>query len=361
MKKTYSLRRIGISFIVTAVVFVIQMIIWSNYLLGNISLGLTLLIHAAVIFTLGYFVFMEWCGRSIRITALFVVIMGPFGAAMGLLTLVLYFFYLYYSDPVYSLIQELMPDMKKSSVEQLQERIQAGLEGFQQDTEVISLHEIMQFGNTKQKLVAIEKVLKYYHPEFISALKVAVTDDSNSVRVLAATAISSLEDRFQKKFVKLEKQYKERPDHPETILELAEHSAEYARFDVFDVGRLDKIKHYAVGKFEEYLGYRPDDEEVRFKLASVYMDMEEYEKAEKLLLELTLDADGRGLNQHFKLMELYFKRGEYSKIREFVNRNFDKILHLGDFHIAERKNDILFSWGSSAVLGSLKEVEIEPS
>jgi len=359
MKKTYSWPRIGLSFLLTAIIFVLEMVVWTVFFMEGWNLGTALLLHFGIIAFASYFVWMDWCGRSLHITLLFVILMGPFGAAMGLLTLVLYVFYLFYSDPVYSLIRELMPELQKTDVEVLQERIQAGLEEFQQDAEIISLKEVMKFGTKQQKLVAIEKLLKHYKPEFVPALKLAVSDESNSVRVLAATAITSLEDRFQKKLQELEKQYSDRPNDADAVLALASHLDEYSNFGVFEEEHLLLIKKEAVRKYEEYLELIPDNDEVKFKLATLLVDMKEYEPAEKLLTEITTAPTSKTLNRFFKLLEVYYKRGEYPRIREIVGKNFGHLLPQDDHEIAEKENDILFSWGSASAFGNVEEVEIE--
>jgi len=359
MKKTYSWQRISLSLLLTVVIFVLEAALWTVFLMEGINLGTALLLHFGIVAAASYFVWINWCGRSFHITLLFVILMGPFGAAMGLLTLALYVFYLFYSDPVYSLIRELMPELKKTDVEVLQERIQAGLEEFHQDAEVISLKEIMKFGSKQQKLTAIEKLLRYYKPEFIPALKLAVTDESNSVRVLAATAISSLEDRFQKKLQELEKQYRDRPNNAEAVLDLATHLEDYSNFDIYEEERLQTLKDEAVEKYQEYLELVPDDDEVKFKLAALLVDMKKYAEAESLLSEIAVSPTPETLDRFFKLMEVYFRRGEYPRIREFVGKNFGQMLPQGDYQIAEKENDILFSWGSAAAFGNVEEVEVE--
>jgi len=302
--------------------------------------------------------FLGWGGRYIFITTLLVALMGPFGAAMGVVTLTLYIVYLMVTDPVYSLIRELMPELKKSESQALHERIHGGLEGSEVSAEIIPLKEVMMFGTKKQKLAAIENILKYYRPEFVSALKLAVVDKSNSVRVLAATAIASLEEHFHKSFIERMNQYEKVPGDPDTVLSLAEHCAEYAKFDVFEAERLREIRETGIEKFLEYLEYRPDDALAKSKLSYLYADSGEYEKAEKILTDMIASGEEMDGEGYFKLMEIYFKRLDFPKIRDFASTHFTEIIKSTETDPTEKGNDILFSWGTSGAVKTLEEAHV---
>ncbi|NGX57688.1 MAG: hypothetical protein K940chlam3_00582 [Chlamydiae bacterium] len=346
-KKGHYLQHFGTSFVMTLVIFIVEFYIWKEALNGNISIaaavGSHLIISAICIFLL----LRGWGGRYTYLIALLVGLMGPFGAGMGLVVLGLYVLDTFFVDSASNLIKELMPKMEKSKSEALYDRIQSGMESPEVDVEVTPLKDIMKMGTRKQKLVAIEKVLQYYHPEFIPALKMAIVDEDNSVRVLAATAISSLEDHFHKRFIELEADCLHLPDDPETILRFADHCFEYAKFDIFEEGRLKAIREIAIEKYKEYLNLRPEDKHIFFQLGSLYFNNGNYELAQETIESLTKQPETFTQDVYLKLMDIYFHGKDFFKMHKLTNDNYTFLTSMISEEGYHNFDDILFSWGSA--------------
>ncbi len=349
MKVHASKAQLVFTLVVTSVALVFETAILLLFLSGHISLFLALAAHFLVVALCFFFNVIKWGGRLFYLTTLFVGTLGPIGAAMVILSIALYSIYLMSSESVYALIRELMPEIEKSEADILQHRIRTGMEGGASESEVIPLKEVMLFGTKKQKLIAIENILKYYRPEFISALKLAIVDESNSVRVLAATAISSLEDRFYKRLSQCERSYNDRPGDPEAVLALANEMREYSRFDVFEAERLIEFKKSALEKYEEYLEYVPNDFAVQYKVADLLLEMGSYKEAQEKIQYLIETDQLTNREGYFKLMEIYFREKNYGKLREFAAEHFNEIMKSTEEDPSEKGQDILFSWGTPGV------------
>lgn len=349
MKVHASATQLVFTLVVTSVVLIFEIAIFLLFLNGHISLFLALAAHFLVVALCLFFNILKWGGRPFYLTTLFTGTLGPIGAAMVILSIALYSVYLMTSESVYALIRELMPEIEKSEADILQNRIRTGMEGGASDIEIIPLKEVMLFGTKKQKLIAIENILKYYRPEFISALKLAIVDESNSVRVLAATAISSLEDQFYKRLSQCQKSYNDRPGDPEAVLELANEMREYSRFDVFEAERLKEFKKSALQKYEEYLEYVPNDFAVHYQVAELHLEMGSYKEAQEKIHHLIETNHLTNSEGFFKLMEIYFREGNYGKLREFAAEHFTEIMKSTEEDPSEKGQDILFSWGTPGV------------
>ncbi len=353
------LRYFKTSFIFTTFFLFVELFIWWEYILGELSFSVLLGLHALLtVISIGllfFFVKIGWGIRFIIITTLFLALMGPFGAAMSLAIIILYGGYVFFVDPIANLMKMLMPLLMKTKSTELYERIQYGMESYDISADPVPLHEVIKFGSVKQKLSAIEKMLRFYHPEFIPALKLALADTNNSVRVMAATAISSLEDRFHKIYVELENKYTNDPEDPGIILALADHCYEYAHATVFDENRLNKMKRIAAGKYEEYLNLRPDDSQAMMKAGQLYFELGDYDSAEKAVTKLSESDETLTRDVYLLLMRVYYEKKELSKMHRLTGDHYARLSELaekGGYHEFE---DVLFAWGGVSAAAKFLE------
>ncbi len=353
------LRYFKTSFIFTAFFLFIELYIWWEYILGEISFGVLLGLHILLtILSVGllfFFVKIGWGIRLIMITTLFLALMGPFGAAMSLSIIILYGSTVFFVDPIAGLMKMLMPSITKTKSEEHYDRIQYGMENYDISADPIPLHEVVKFGSVKQKLSAIEKMLRFYHPEFIPVLKLALADSNNSVRVMAATAISSLEDRFHKVYVELENKYTNDPEDPDIILALADHCYEYAHAAVFDENRLNKMKRIAAGKYEEYLKFRPGNGQALMKAGQLYFELGDYDSAENAVKKLSESDETLTRDVYILLMRIYYEKKEFSRMHRLTGGHYVRLSELAEAGGYHEFEDVLFAWGGASVAAKFLE------
>jgi len=124
---------------------------------------------------------------------------------------------------------------------------------------------------------------------------------------------------------------------------------EYSRFDVFEAERLKEFKKSALQKYEEYLEYVPNDFAVHYQVAELHLEMGSYKEAQEKIHHLIETNHLTNSEGFFKLMEIYFRERNYSKLREFAAEHFTEIMMSTEEDPSEKGQDILFSWGTPGV------------
>jgi tetratricopeptide (TPR) repeat protein len=359
IKGIHPLKYFKAAFVFVLFVLICEIYLWQAFIEGALSFYSALSLHLLlIVFCIGLiFLYFKigWGIRFLIITTLFLALMGPFGAAMSFAIIILYGGYALVVDPASELMKTLMPSIIKTKSSAVYDRIHYGLDIYDVTADPVSIHEVIKFGSVTQKIKAIEKMLRFYHPEFISVLQLALADPNHSVRIMAATAILSLEDRFHKLYVALEKKYSDNPNDPESILALADHCYEYAHATVFDEVLLDKMKHLAIEKYLEYLSLRPNDVQAGMKLAQMFYDLGDFEAAEDVAEKLAGTDESLTADVFLLLMRIYYEKKEYGKIHRFCADHYSRIIELADRVGHIDLMDTLFLWGGDAIAAKILE------
>ena len=337
------------SLLALLVFFAVEIYIWTAYFKGVYGIETVMILHSIVtlliISCVGLFKWLGFGIRFITITALLTGTMGPFGAGLSILILILYFIYYALVDKVGELLRVLMPRIHIPKSQELYERIVYGLDSYDLENSPIPMHDIMEFGSTEQKLEAIGVILKYYRPEFIPTLQQGLVDKSNAVRVLAATAISSIEKTMHDKYVSLKKKYEKNPNNSYVILELAKLAREESHASFFDPAHQRKMQFQAIEFYQEYLQLEPKDTEVRFQLAHLLFETKQFKEA-KVLVQSLIDEKAEFTAESYTLlMEILFSEKEYSKMHALTVGYYSHLKKL-----AENESDLAFgeaidTWG----------------
>lgn len=179
--------------------------------------------------------------------------------------------------------------------------------------------DVLTFGSVPQRQSVIAIIVQQFHPAFAPALKAALRDDHNVIRVGAATAIARLENEFLEKTMSLEAAAREQPDDADAMLALARHYDDQAFTGLLDTTREQDCRVRATDGYERYLATHPDDTAIRFRLARLYQRRRLWSEAERLFRRL---ADEGYPGAHHWLMESLFVQGRFADLRA-VASGFD--------------------------------------
>lgn len=254
------------------------------------------------------------------LTSIFFTALGPWGAGITTFSLILYGFYALTSRPS-SWLEDISDEKEVEIDSELYERILYGLEDLTPKKTVVSYQDIISFGSEKQKRNAIEKMLKYFIPEFFPLLLKLLNDPNNSVRVHAATAMTRLDKQYYDKYLSLEKFIDEYPNQTHGILELAKHCEVCLDSNIFDSNRQHRILQTAIFAYAEYLQIKPNDHEIYIALARLHLKAGDPIKAKSVLSQL-IHADEF---KHFPKvdtlwMQILFELNEFENLRSFSRK-----------------------------------------
>lgn len=182
-----------------------------------------------------------------------------------------------------------------------------------QPLEVIPFLDLLQHGTIPQKQSVISLISNAFRPAFASALRAALTDSQNVIRVQAATAIARLEHQFLEDTLRLEAQLKTDAVVLDDVMALAQHYDDYAFTGLLDAGREADCRDKALALYERARALAPDDGLIATRLGRLLLRLGRYEAAEAALRVAASKADDH--ESRLWLMECYFRQHRYGDLR----------------------------------------------
>lgn len=316
---------------------------------GSLTVYQFLTLHAlGILFSLTLFpLYLATSSPFIPLFWLFNATLGCFGAFLILLMLLLYSSYGYILDPLQKLLAAILPHIYRTRGDVVYERLRYGLEFSYKDSSAIPFNDVMHYGSTEQKITAIGKILRFFTPEFSEALRIAATDKQGSVRVMAATAISHLDEKYFKKYQKLGEEVKSAKDKRNPLLHLAHHAEEYSRCLFFDETRRLKMREVAIDAYEEFLLLAPGDQEAKERLASLLSLAGRSDEAAQILLSELERGTPINKTIYVELMNAYLLQKKYEEMRELTARYFDELYLLADKEDYGPFDELFHTWSLS--------------
>jgi hypothetical protein len=268
-----------VSFVVLAVETLL--VYWA--VMSNLSATFVLVLHGAVVVLLALYtrVLMSR-GEENRFALLLLMTTattGPFGPAGVILTVMLYFLFMRRAVSFEEWYETIFPTLFMSRSQRIYDDIVVGRDESSKNYSVIPFLDVLSFGNEQQKRQALAKMTSNFHPNFSPAFRKALLDDSNSIRVQAATAISKIENQFMERLIKLTELKERFPREPVVVMALAEHYDNYAYTGLLDADRERGNRQKALDHYLEYLELDPTKLEVRTHVGRILMRSKEYAKA----------------------------------------------------------------------------------
>ncbi len=131
--------------------------------------------------------------------------------------------------------------------------------------------DLLQFGSVPQRQAVIGIIVQQFSPAFAPALRAALRDDHNVVRVQAATAIARIEQQFFERTVALEAAVEQAPDDAAAVLALATHFDDQAFAGLLDPAREQACRTKATEWYGRRLELEPGDRNTEFRLARLLL------------------------------------------------------------------------------------------
>lgn len=204
--------------------------------------------------------------------------LGPLGSAGLIFTLLLTLWYARNTTPFEEWYRALFPDPEQD--EQLLAWEKIILEqGDRSQSGVPAFNDVLAFGSQEQKQALLSLINRQFRPELGPVLKRALTDEANSIRVQAATAISRLENEFLGKTLSLKESIDANPACFDSLLLMARLCDDFAFSGILDGKRQVETRTAALEYYERYLLLRPDDQETRLTVARQLLRLGKFEQS----------------------------------------------------------------------------------
>ncbi len=246
--------------------------------------------------------------------ALFLTPLGPPGAIVICVALLFYLIDLYITQSISNLLFSIFPPLSEESSERVYDRLIYHLDDPRPERIPIPFKDIMMYGNYNQKRMAIEKMLRYFTPEFAEALKMGLKDESAAIKVQTATALSSIDHQMFDHYLQLKTLHEEFPGNRSHLKKYIEYGSKYALSKILDEDRLKIILEQIIPAYNAYIKENEQDHTAKLALAELYVKNGDDVSAKNLLLNL--------LQESFKPAALYlllhvlFNLKDYNFLRE---------------------------------------------
>ena len=194
------------------------------------------------------------------------------------------------------------------------------------------LMDVLSHGTRPQKQIAIAVLTRNFHIAFAPALRLALRDADNAIRVQAATSMATIENGFMKRAQALERAVREAPASAERLKALARHHDDYAATGLLDPVRAGRSRFAALRCYFRYLKLEASDIEARHAVARLLMRRRRYAFAAHWLELCRRDAMFAP-NMAPWYMECLYRRERYADLRAFVRERSDELERLDIFPV----------------------------
>lgn len=239
-------------------------------------------------------------------------VFGAFGPAGVVLTIVLERVYARSATDIEEWHDMLFPPSHVDESAELWRRIGQRASDVSGEQRITPFLDVLAFGSVQQRQTAIAIIVQQFNPAFAPALKAALKDEHNVIRVQAATAIARLENEFLDRTIELEAAVHDAPESADAIVRLAMHYDDQAFTGLLDATREQECRVKAAAGYRRYVELMPSDHQARFRYARLQQRRGFWPDAERLFRQLV--DDGHVDACHWYL-ETLFAQGRFSDLR----------------------------------------------
>lgn len=273
-------------------------------------------------------------GRStplFMLLAITTAVFGPLGAAGSLLVFLLRLAFPADAQSFEAWYRALFPEDEVGEDRRLASLLDrvAGQEG---GVSIGPLFDILSHGTRAQKQIAIAVMTRGFNPVFAPALRMALRDTDNAIRVQAATSMTTIENNFMKRASALEKAARAEPDSPEALKAVARFNDDYAATGLLDPLRERRSRRTALDTYLRYLEIAPGDGPARLAVARLLVRRKRHTAAAAVLERCQRD----GLftpNMAPWYMECLFHLRRFPELRRFARAHLGDLAQLDKFPI----------------------------
>jgi len=241
--------------------------------------------------------------------------LGPLGPIATIILAIMTGGFVRVARPFEEWYAGLFPEDEETASERLYQRIVSGREDSISEGSVSSLTDVLFTGNTRAKQAVVALLARRFRSDFAPALQMALNDPEASIRVQAATAASTIEERFHNRRLELEAEARQNPNR-DTVLSLARHLDEYAYAGVLDEDRQQVVMAEALANYQKAAGFAAD-EDVQVAIGRLLLRLDRLEEAETLLSDLAGSSqDDRPV---LWLVECLFRQRRFDELRRHID------------------------------------------
>lgn len=241
---------------------------WGGWFDGRWSPGTAVALHAVVVAAVAGAAW-RCAGRSdatalgLGFLAVSVGGLGPIGAVGLLAAAGLNAWFRRNAQPFHVWFESLFPDLTLAPEQILADRIRAGREDGAVQAGVAPFIDVLRLGTREQKEAVIGMLARHFTPAFAPVLRLALADETPSIRVQAATAAATIENGLMQTAMALAAAAQAAPGDAQAQLAVARHAEMHADLGILDPQQEGEMRRRAIEIHRQVLALDPGSEEAR--------------------------------------------------------------------------------------------------
>lgn len=239
---------------------------------------------------------------------------GVFGAAGTLLCYVLQGIFRQKAYHFKEWFELIFPPDIISAPEEVYNNIVVGIDENPIQYGVIPFIDVMDMGSEEQKHRALSKMTMKFHPRMAPAFQKALRDNSNAIRVQAATAVAKIEAQFMARLEKIEQAREKEPSNLHVHFALARHYDDYAYTGLLDPEREILNREKAIETYKSYLQHDPNNLDAYAAIGRLLFRGKRWEEAAEWFRR-AMDKGWKLKNMTLWYMECLYRLGDYRALR----------------------------------------------
>ncbi len=319
---------------------------------GTLSVWIAVLLHVLLVSLLYFWqqkIFRCPGGVKRRTANLFLVAtaaFGPIGVVGTLLTIALHAWYRKTTTSFEDWYLGLFPKDKPDKISELADFLEAHsrLKG---PAIPDSFRDILANGTLQQKRDAIVLMSKHFRPDFAPALRSALVDPDNSIRVMAASAITRIENRFLEAAINMDRAAAESPDDVDVLLQQARLYDDHAFTGLLEEDREEANREKAKQIYRRVIQLQPDNYPATYALGRLLIRTGEVKEAAKLLQQALQYREGEP-QLLLWYAECLYKLGRYGELRKLLREN-QSVFSEGSIQQQPRVADAIHLWSGKEI------------
>ena len=197
--------------------------------------------------------------RQSLLHAMMTTAMGPVGSAGCFLCCMLELAFRPNAKPFSEWFESIFPDEQDNDQSAFLELLHSSEDPLRNSMRISSFRDTMAAGTIEQKQALLGLIARRFSPSFAPALHQALCDPVPAIRVQAAAAAASIENRYAEKTFELTQRTHRATRRPEDYLALAGHLLEFAESGIAEPSRTEEARKSALGQYDRYLALRSTD------------------------------------------------------------------------------------------------------
>ncbi len=250
----------------------------------------------------------------LSITSAVTGIFGAVGSILGFLVTLMFRQRAFHFKDWY---ETIFPTDPISDPQKIHDDIVEGIDENPSHYGVMPFLDVMRLGSENQKRRALAKMTSRFSPRFSGAFRAALADNSNTIRVQAATAIAKVERDFMTKLSRIEMARAKEPKNAHLTMALAKFYDDYAFTGVLDT-ELEKLnRDRAINSYKAYLQQDPNSGEAWIAIGRLLFRNKQWDEAAEWFRS-ALDRGWKINTMVLWYFECLFRLGSYNELRRVV-------------------------------------------